>query len=154
MGPTTEFDAFRGTHISERYAAFVDLLGYGAQAMNDFEGTVEIYKGILHRWQWLYEFQPDVPATIYSDAILLTSDDLGPLIQAVNTLNMLTLMGDCLLRGGIGYGCHLEASQEVNTYVVSEAITRATSMEKSIGHPCVTVDSSVTIPKDRWDDRC
>lgn len=143
-------DPFEGASTEECYVAFVDVLGFGTQVLNDFDGAFQAYREILNNWRWHYKFSPDVPARIYSDAILLTSSNLGQIIGAVVMLNMVTLMGDCLIRGGIGKGRHIEAVDGDNVYVVSEALTKAVQLEKSIGWPCVALCEDITIPRERW----
>jgi hypothetical protein len=58
---------------------------------------------------------------------------------------MITLLQDCLVRGGIGFGKHVEATSDGHFIVVSQALVRAVSVEKSIRHPCVALDDSVQI---------
>lgn len=130
--------------------AFVDVLGFGAQVLNDFNNAFATYREILKNWRWHYEFSADVPARIYSDAILLTSEHLGKLIGAVVTLNMVTLMGDCLIRGGIGWGQHIEVADGSNFYVVSEALTEAVQIEKTVKWPCVALSDKIAIPSHWW----
>lgn len=144
-------EPFEGATAEECYVAFVDVLGFGTQVLNDFDSAFQAYREILNNWRWHYKFSSDVPARIYSDAILLTSTNLGQLIGAVVTLNMVTLMGDCLIRGGIAKGRHIEASEGENVYVVSEALTKAVHLEKSTGWPCVALCKDIKIPPHWWD---
>lgn len=145
-----EQDPFEGAIPEERFVAFVDILGFGAAVLRDFDSAVSIYRDILSRWRWQYKFQPDVPMRIYSDALLLTSGSLGGLVGAIRTLNMLTLMGDCMIRGGIGYGKHIELSEGTNVYVVSEALTEAAKIEKTVRHPCVALSDRIEVPRSWW----
>jgi hypothetical protein len=59
-------------------------------------------------------------------------------------------MTNALIRGGIGFGKHVEVHEAGNAYVVSEALTRAVEVEKHIGYPCVGLHESVDVPSDWW----
>ena len=146
-------DPFEHASAEVRYAAFVDVLGFGVQVLNDFDSAFQTCREILNNWRWHYEFSPDVPARIYSDAILLTAKNLGQLIGAIVTLNMVTLKGDCLIRGGVGSGRHIEVSEGDNVYVVSEALTKAVQLEKGIVWPCVALCKDIMIPPHWWNLR-
>jgi hypothetical protein len=132
------------------YVAYLDILGFGTQVLNDFDSAVIAYREILDHWRWHFEFYKDVPAHIYSDSIILSSFDLIKIIKAVITLNMVTLMGDRLLRGGIGYGKHIEVTEDSHIYVVSEALTEAVSIEHNVRRPCVALSERIAIPSEWW----
>jgi hypothetical protein len=63
---------------------------------------------------------------------------------------MQTLFHDYLVRGGIGYGKHIEVSDKGNLYVVSQALVQAVEVEKIIKYPCVALHESVQVPADCW----
>jgi hypothetical protein len=54
-----------------------------------------------------------------------------------------------MLRGGVASGLHTEANSGQDTYVVSEPLTRAVALEKTVSNPCVALDDSIAVP-DRW----
>ena len=142
-------ELFGQPSVSSAYVAFIDVLGFSHRIEHDFTGTLEAYRQLLHGIAFL-----DPPSTvslrIYSDALLVSSSDLLPLVKAIHALNMLTLVGDCLVRGGIGYGLHAEQQSGTNTFVVSQALSRAVETEKRIRRPCVALHDSVSIPEFFW----
>ncbi|WP_243384894.1 hypothetical protein [Geothrix alkalitolerans] len=133
-----------------QYVAFLDVLGFSNKVLNNFEDTIEQYQLLINSWNFHYEHANEVPLTIYSDSLLLTSPNLAHITEAVNTLQMLTMWNDCLLRGGIAFGKHVELRDGSNTYVVSEALTLAAKTENEVSHPCISLHESVTVPDTWW----
>lgn len=134
----------------EMYAAFLDVLGFSAKTIHEFDDTVKVYEELINSWNYHYEYHQDVSLTIYSDSLLLTSAHLGHLVGAINTLHMVTTMADCLLRGGVAFGRHIELRDRENIFVVSEALTLAAQIERQVTHPCVAFHESVRIPEQWW----
>lgn len=143
-------DPFAGILPQHRFVAFVDVLGFSSRILSDFENAFQSYKALLEQWRTVWRPGPEIDVTIYSDAVLLTSATLPPLTLAVNTLCFSSLMTDALVRGGIGFGRHVEAHDLNNVYVVSEALTRAVHVEKDVSYPCVGLHDSVEVPSDWW----
>ncbi len=134
------------------YACYADILGFSAKTTQDFNGAAETYRELVGRWRLQRELYPDVRLRIYSDALLLTTGDLGRLIQAAQTLSFVCLLANVLIRGGISYGMHIEVSEAGNFYVLSEALVRAVEIEKNIKHPCIAIDPKIAIPPGWWAD--
>jgi len=63
---------------------------------------------------------------------------------------MQSLFCDYLIRGGIAYGRHVEASKSPNLYVVSEPLVKAAAIEKTIRFPCVALHPDISIPDEWW----
>ncbi len=143
-------DPFVGVIPENRFVAFVDVLGFSGRILRDFADAFQSYRSLLDQWRTVWLPGPEADVTIYSDAVLLTSTTLAPLTLAVNTLCFSSLLTDALVRGGIGFGKHVEAHEHRNMYVVSEALTRALDVEKHIGYPCVGLHDSVEVPSDWW----
>jgi hypothetical protein len=143
---------FSSSVPQQRYVAFVDVLGFGAHILRDFEGAFSLYKQLLQEWHgiWRPGVGHEVAVTIYSDALLLTTSDLRELTLAVNGLSFVSLMNNTLVRGGIGFGKHVEVHEGGDVYVVSEALTRAVEVEKHVRFPCVGLHESVDVPSDWW----
>jgi len=139
-----------GVLPENRFVAFVDVLGFSGHILRDFGSAFLWYRALLDQWQTVWRPGTEVDVTIYSDAVLLTSSTLSPLTLAVNTLCFSSLLTDGLVRGGVGFGKHVEVHDARNVYVVSEALTRAVEVEKRIGHPCVGLHDSVEVPTDWW----
>ncbi|MDH4231292.1 MAG: hypothetical protein OEW04_04590 [Nitrospirota bacterium] len=146
-------DPFEHASAEVRYAAFADVPGFGAKVADDFDAAFQKCREILNNWRWHREFSPEVTVRIYSDAIALTSKNLGQLIGALVTLHVVTLKGDYLIRGGVGSGRHIEVSEGDNLYVVSEALTKAAARKKGAGWPCVALCEDIRIPPQWWDVR-
>ena len=87
---------------------------------------------------------------VYSDSILLTSFELPPLLQAVQSLSFATLGNDLLIRGGIAYGRYWERRESGNLFVVSHALVRAVKLGSSIKIPAVGVSPEVVVPDIAW----
>jgi hypothetical protein len=142
---------FDRTQISEKYVAFVDILGFSSRVLNNFEGFLVSFEQLLKSTKLIEEMRPDtVKVTVYSDSYLLVSNSLGPLVAAVQALHMQTLFWDCLIRGGIAHGRHIEVSRPPNLLVASEALIRAVAIEKTIRFPCVAIHPEIVIPDDWW----
>jgi len=142
-------EPFGQPSVSSAYVAFIDVLGFSHRIENDFAGALDAYRQLLHNVDILNP-PSTVSLRIYSDALLVSSSELLPLVKAIHTLNFLTLVGDCLVRGGIGYGLHAEQESGTNTFVVSQALSRAVETEKQIRRPCVALHDSVSIPEFFW----
>src|SRR2546426_6280629 len=99
------FRPFDGIVPGSRYVAFVDVLGFGAQILRDFDGAFRAYRALLDEWHTIWRpVRREVSVTTYSDALLITASGLGPLTAAVNGLSFVSLMNNALIRGGIGFG--------------------------------------------------
>jgi hypothetical protein len=141
-------EPFEDANISVAYVAVIDVLGFGRQIEDDFTTALDTYRKILHGVEILEGH--DISLSIYSDTILVSSQNFLPLVKTVQTLYMVTLFANCLMRGGIGYGLHVDQESGANTFVVSQALNRAMEVEKQIKYPCVTLHSSVSVPDIFW----
>jgi hypothetical protein len=85
-----------------RHVAFLDILGFSAKVLSDFQGTVALYTELVKRWHTLTRANAylQVQLTIYSDSIILICEELPPLLQAITSLYMITMSLSCMLRGG------------------------------------------------------
>jgi len=133
------------------YVAFIDILGFSSFVVREFNNVTEIYNDVMGDNEVIKGINAGVRFRVYSDAFLLTSKKLGDLVGVVQGIYMRTLGRDWLVRGGIGYGKHIEASDNENLFVVSEAMVYAVEKEKTVKYPCVAFHKSVSIPKDWWD---
>jgi hypothetical protein len=140
---------FTASDLRVRHVAFLDVLGFSAKVLSDFNGTVSLYEELVSGWQIHNRVYSQVQLTIYSDSMILVSNELPPLLQAVTSLHMITMGLSCMLRGGIATGLHVSSSGGQDIYVVSEPLTRAAALEKIVRDPCVAIHESVEIP-DRW----
>ncbi len=145
-----DYRPFKDVNIENRFVAFVDILGFGQGIRNDFESVLDAYEYVLDSIYTVNDLHPDVSLRIYSDALLLTSTSLGRLIREVQSIQMHTLFNDCLVRGGIGYGKHIEVTDKSNLYVVSQALVQAVEIEKTIKYPCVALHESIEVPMRWW----
>src|SRR5438445_3071970 len=134
----------------EAYVAFVDVLGFSRQVESNFELVVQVYDEMLRSTELVERLRPDVSFHVFSDTFILSSPNLGRLVGAVQGLLMQTLFHDCLVRGGIGFGRHIEKAEAGRLLVVSQALVRAVHTEKRISFPCVTLDPAIVIENDWW----
>lgn len=128
----------------------MDVLGFSARVDRDFTGTVRLYDKLISKWRWHYHLSPEVSLQIYSDALLVSCLRLADLLPALSALHQLTLTAHCLVRGGVGYGHHVEVIEGNNVFVVSEALTEAVAMEKKIKHPCIALSPRIKVPEALW----
>jgi hypothetical protein len=144
------FEPLNNVVPEKRYVAFIDILGFGKQIIDNLEETINIYQKILNDLRIVEILDSCVSVQIYSDSMLLTSTKLMPLANVVNAVLMQTLRCGFLVRGGIGYGEHVESSNGPNFYVISQALVNAVEVEKTIKYPCVAFHESVHIPEKYW----
>ena len=133
-----------------RYVAFLDILGWASLVTADFEFACSTYRTVLDMGK--PEFIGLESIRIVSDSILVVGTDIWPVLKAANALHFIVLANDCLLRGGVAFGRHLEFSEDRQSQVVSEALIKAVRLERSIRHPCVVIDPPA-VPKvdlDEW----
>ena len=130
------------------YIAFCDILGFSNRILSDFDDTLELYRGFGR----LISEMPNssVRTTVYSDAILLTSNSLADLLGTVQSLWFFALGSDLMLRGAIAKGRYWEERNGPHFLVASEALVRCVKLEKSIGIPAVVLADDIDIPDDYW----
>ncbi|PRZ53043.1 hypothetical protein BX589_112216 [Paraburkholderia fungorum] len=131
-----------------RYVAFCDILGFSNKIATDFDETLKIYRQFGERLE--PELFGNVRMTMYSDAILLTSEELWPLLSAVQVLWFIALTEDLMLRGGIAYGKYWERRQGDHMMVVSDALVRAVKIEGMVGVPAVVLADDIKLDLGYW----
>lgn len=135
-----------------RYVAYCDVLGFSNAVVNLFEHTIAVYAEFMERMRdWPFPEKAEI--SIYSDSILIVSDELPPVIHAVKNLWFATLSQDWLIRGGIAYGRYWEQRENGNLFVVSDALVRAVKLESSVGYPAVTFSPEVDLTLAAWTRR-
>ncbi len=140
------FEPLRGVTPANRFVAFVDILGFARRVIEDFDSVLSIYQELIERQPSLIERNKAVSVSILSDAFVITSDTFESLVPVVQAIHMISLRRNCLVRGGIGFGKHVEAAPAGHFLVVSQALVYAVHVEKTISHPCVAIHESVLIP--------
>ncbi len=146
-----QYRPFSGIVPDLKYVAFIDILGFSDFVRNKFDKMITVYQNILERWIENPSYYPEVSLRIYSDSILLSSNSFGKIIGSINILSIFTLWENFLIRGGVGYGNHIEMIENENYYVLSHALIDAVSIEKTIKRPCVAISPNIHIPVDWWD---
>lgn len=135
-----------------RYVAFCDVLGFSNAVVHDFERTISVYSDFMVRMRdWPFPNKAEV--SIYSDSILIVSDDLSAVMYAVKNLWFATLTQDWLIRGGIAYGRYWEHRENGNLFVVSDALVRAVKLESTISHPAIGFSPEVDLTLAPWISR-
>ncbi len=150
MKPGEHFNPFSNATASDVYVAYIDFLGFSAKVLSSFEAATQAYAEIMQLLWWHPKLSTGVSLKVYSDSIVLTSQDLPKLAGVASVLHMVTGYSNVLVRGGVAFGRHIEAHNDGNLYLVSEALTKAVQVEKSVGHPCVAFHDSVRIPPEFW----
>lgn len=135
--------------VEQRYVAFCDILGFSAKLANDYEGTLDVYRRFAERLDPEL-FRSEVKITMYSDAILLTSRELRPLLTTLQVLWFTALSEDLMLRGGVSYGRYWERRHGDHLMVVSDALVAAVKIEGMIGVPAIALADDIEIPLDFW----
>jgi hypothetical protein len=77
-------------------------------------------------------------------------DKLVDVAKTVQTLLWRTLRYNWVVRGGIAYGKHWKESDENNLYVVSEALVKAVTIEKTIKHPIIAISNEIKLGLEYW----
>jgi len=133
---------------TEQYVGYIDILGWSRYVKTDFKNAVKIYDSILEPCDLILkkDLGKSTSIRIFSDAILLVSENLDPILRLANSLQFIVLLQDCLLRGGIARGKHIEFSDQAQLYVVSEPLVRAAELEKEVKKPCIVLDSAALPP--------
>lgn len=135
--------------ISNKYVAFCDVLGFSHAVENHFDATIHLYMEFKNRISdWPFPNQANV--SVYSDSILIVSEELAPVLYAVQSLWFVTLTQDWLIRGGIAYGKYWEDRSNGNLFVVSDALVRAVRLESTIKIPGVVLSQEIDVPLSAW----
>lgn len=136
------------SNIENKYVAFCDILGFSNSVISEFEEIAERYN----------QFKEEVKGhgflslkiSIYSDSIMIVGNDLIEVCQVVQILLWTTLRYDWIVRGGIGFGKHWKESDDNNLYVVSEALVKAVTIEKTIKHPIIAISDEINLGLEYW----
>jgi len=149
-GLQTPYMPFEGKEAKEQYVAFLDILGFGNAVLTQFDETMRIYESLLDKLRILKCFEMGVSINIVSDSIVLISGAFDPLLSMCKITQVVALFEHCLVRGGIGYGRHVDVRDGDNRYVVSQALVNAVLVEKTIRWPCVAIDRAIEIAPKHW----
>jgi hypothetical protein len=131
-----------------RYVAFCDILGFSHKIVTNFDGAMKVYRkfgGFLAKTEFT-----NVEAIMYSDAIVITSASLGPVLSAVQTLWFVAMAHNLMIRGGISKGRYWERRENNHMLIASEALVRAVQLEKLVSFPMVAVADDIEIPDAYW----
>lgn len=142
---------FDRDRVGEKYVGYVDILGFSSKVLKNFEKSLETFESVLKASGDVKESNPEVEIRIYSDSYLLISDSLPRVVAATQGLLMQTLFNDYLVRGGIAYGKHVDTAQPPHLFMVSEAVVKAATIEKTVKYPCVALHPDIDIQDEWWD---
>jgi len=117
--------------------------------MKDFDATLEKYNS-LKNFLKNHPISKDAKVSMYSDSILIVGDDLLPVLDAIVSIQWSALMENWLVRGGVAYGKYWEETDNGNLFVVSDALIRAVTIEKSIKIPAVAISKEINIDIELW----
>ena len=142
-------EAQEPAQISMKYVAFCDVLGFSDAVLTRFDETIAVYTEFaqsIRKWP----FPQKVTVSVYSDSILVVSDDLPPLLDALKSLCWDSLRHDWLIRGGIAHGRYWEQKEKGNLFVVSDALVRAVRIEKSVKVPAIAFSEELALGIEAW----
>jgi hypothetical protein len=132
-----------------RYVAFCDVLGFSIAVENRFDATIALYAEFMRRMKdWPFPVKAKV--SVYSDSIVVVSEELPAVLHAVQSLWFATLSQDWLIRGGIAYGRYWEKKVDGNLFVVSDALVRAVRLESTVKVPAITISPEVELTIAAW----
>jgi hypothetical protein len=145
----TDAGTRKSYQIENCYVAFCDILGFSNKIRTDFDKTLEAYEG-LARLLGEFKFR-EVEVTIYSDAILITAENLAAVLEACQNLLYFALTQDFIVRGGIAYGRYWKREIGRHLLVVSDALVRAVEIEKvEAQYPRILIDDNIEVPLNFW----
>jgi hypothetical protein len=150
MNKESQYRPFKGIIPESKYVAFIDILGFSKSVEGNFDKMITSYQKILERLKDTTYYVPEVSVKIFSDSLLLISSKLGNMVTMVNLLHFATLSENWMIRGGIGFGNHIELDDSGDYYVLSHGLIEAVSIEKSIRNPCVAVSPRINVPPHWW----
>lgn len=126
-----------------KYVAYCDVLGFSNAVLENFDSTVELYKEFSANVGMAPVLLEDTTLSIYSDSILVVGEKLQNVLFAVKQVCWFALSHGWLVRGGVAYGRHWEKSENDNLFVVSEALVKASTLEKSVHLPVIKVSDDI-----------
>ena len=132
-----------------KYVGFCDVLGFSSAILTDFDATIALYRAFRDDVQSL-PFLERAQVTVYSDSILVVSDELPAVLHTIVSLNRAALMQGWLIRGGVAYGKYWEEKENGNLFVVSDALVKAVALEKSVKIPAVVVSEEIPLAIEAW----
>lgn len=135
--------------IKQRYVAFCDVLGFSDAVKKDFISASKVYLDFINHVR-LMEPIGTAEVTVYSDSIIVSSDELEPVLSKVQLLWWSALTNNWLIRGGVSYGRVWQHQTDKDLFVVSEPLVKAAQFEKSVRVPAVLIDPAIEIPPELW----
>lgn len=132
-----------------KYVAFCDVLGFSAAVSNDFDATIALYREFQKNVQ-NWPFAERAKVSVYSDSMIVVSDELPPVVRAVKSLQWAALLQGWLVRGGIARGRHWEEGDASNLFVVSDALVKAVAIEKTVKVPAVVISTDIELGIEAW----
>lgn len=136
-------------HVTAKYVGFCDVLGFSSAVLNNFDSTVALYRQFQQDVrEWPFPTRAEV--SVYSDSILVVSEDLPAVLHTVVSLNWATLLHGWLIRGGVAHGQYWESRENGNLFVVSDALVKAAHLEKTVKVPAVVVSPEISLGIEAW----
>jgi hypothetical protein len=136
---------------SNKYVAYCDILGFSKAVISDFEATKKVYQNLTKTLDSVLDkYKISVEAKIHSDAIMMVSDELPPLVSAIKTICFFTLQQNWLVRGGVAFGKHWEGDEDKNFEIVSEGLVKAVKLEGAVNHPIIAISEEILLDHHHW----
>ena len=132
-----------------KYVGFCDVLGFSSAVLTDFDATISLYQEFRRDIRNM-PFSERAQVSIYSDSILVVSDELPAVLHTIVTLSWVALLRNWLIRGGVAYGRYWEEKESGNLFVVSDALVKAVALEKAVKVPAVVISDDISLGIDAW----
>ncbi|PKK84210.1 MAG: hypothetical protein CVT49_04380 [candidate division Zixibacteria bacterium HGW-Zixibacteria-1] len=140
------------------YCAYLDILGF-SEIVKDWDRAKDLYLKFqkliekdlsLHRKtadiiDHLTDIDPEdrFKYFIISDSIILMDYNFRRLLQVIPTLTCDLIKEDIFIRGGLSFGKHYSRHSSENHLILSQSLTNAYIMEKSISYPICILDPNL-----------
>lgn len=143
------FNSMSVSPVPMKYVGFCDVLGFSSAVLGDFDAAIALYQQFRNEVKGL-PFPSKAQVSIYSDSILVVSDDLPAVVNTIVTLSCVALMKGWLIRGGVAYGRYWEEKENGNLFVVSDALVKAVAIEKTVKVPAVVISEDIPLGIEAW----
>lgn len=133
------------------YLAFLDVLGFGALVLRDWEQARSAYERLIRATdEAAGGTRLNTSVQMISDSIIIKGPELWDVVQNTRFFLQGAVRSRCLIRGAIAAGRHVESRSGNNFHVISEALVRAAALEKTAAHPRVIIDPESVSEQDAW----
>jgi len=133
------------------YLAFLDVLGFGSLVLRDWARARSQYEELIRATnEAAGGVRLNTTVQMISDSIIVKGSELKEVVLNTRYFLQGAVRSRCLIRGAISAGRHVEFSSSGHFQVVSEALSKAATLEKVAEHPRIIIDSESIPDQDGW----